>query len=479
MNIGLIGLSGVRVQDPELSALGLTMPGFVRRGRVIASLPNLGLLTVAGLTPREHAVTYLEVADARAPRELRGTTSRASATESTEFKESMGTGGGAGGEARAGAFVELPEFDLVGVSSLTAQIDEAYRVADAYRRRGTRVVMGGLHVSALPEEALAHCDAVVVGGAEDAWPRVVADAARGRLERRYDGAREGVFEPGRYVAPRYDLLAGRAYNRVTVQTSRGCPRDCEFCGASLRITDRFQQKPVDRVIAEVREAKRHARLPFLEFADDNTFLNRAWSRDFLAALEREEVRWFTETDVSVADDAGVCDRLARAGCRQVLIGFESPRAGDLAGLDPGDWKRRVAGGYRRVIDTLQSRGVSVNGCFVLGLDAHGPEVFPEVLEFVRGSGLAEVQYTVLTPFPGTPLRERLRREGRLPEERYWDRCTLFDVCHEPARMSRETLAAGLRWLMQETYSREATSRRARSFLGQRGVASSSRRDDGR
>jgi len=447
MKIGLIALSGVRVQDPALAALGLTLPGFVRRGRVIASLPSLGLLTVAALTPPGHEVQYLEVADVRAPEVFRGA-----------------------GSTRE---LRLPAFDLVGISSLTAQIREAYAIADAYRARGTRVVLGGLHVSAMPAEALEHADAVVTGGAERAWPQVVADAEAGVLRGVHAGARDDVFPSDAPVMPRFDLLAGRPYNRITVQTSRGCPRGCEFCAASLRITDRYQQKPVEHVLAEIREARRHTRLPFLELADDNTFLNRAWSRSFLRELEREGLRWFTETDVSIADDPDLCDRLAGAGCRQLLIGFESPRAGDLAGLDPAGWKRRTASRYRRAIDRLQSRGVAVNGCFVLGLDDQTPAVFPEVLDFVRSSGLAEAQFTVLTPFPGTPLYSRLQREGRLLAERFWDRCTLFDVNFRPARMSVSDLEQGLRWLMQETYSRAGTSARLRGFLTrrQRGGAS--------
>ena len=430
MKIGLVAMSGVRVRTAELAALGVTLPGFVRRGRVIATLPSLGLLTVAGLTPPGHEIVYLEVDDPR-------------------------------------ALESLPHFDLVGISSFTARIDAAYALADRFRERGVPVVLGGLHVSLLPHEALEHADAVVVGGAEDAWPRVVADAARGRLTRVYEGARAGVFEPGRYATPRFDLLAGRPYSRVTVQTSRGCPRACEFCAASLRITTRFNQKPVDRVIAEIRAARPHVAEPFFELADDNTFLDRRWTDEFLRAVTPEGIHYFTETDASVADDPALCDRLAASGCRQVLIGFESPRAGDLSGLDPADWKRRRAPGLRKVIDTLQTRGVSVNGCFILGLDAHTPDVFAEVLEFVRGSGLAEVQYTVLTPFPGTPLHARLSREGRLLRDRYWDRCTLFDVTFVPRRMTVAELETGLRWLFQETYTRAATEARVQGFVAQR------------
>jgi radical SAM superfamily enzyme YgiQ (UPF0313 family) len=429
MNIGLIAMSGVRVKSAELAALGVTLPGFVRRGKVIASLPSLGLLTVAGLTPPGHAVRYLEI---------------------DEFPD-LGT---------------LPEFDLVGVSSLTARIEEAYRVAEHYRSCGTRVVLGGLHVSRLPEEALAHADAVVIGGAEDAWPRVVNDAAAGWLERVYHGATDGVFAPERCALPRFELLANRPYNRVTVQTSRGCPRACEFCGASLLITRRFNQKPVARVLEEIRAARRWFNQPFFELADDNTFLDKAWGKELLRALRGEGLRWFTETDASVADDTELCDLLAESGCRQVLIGFESPRPGDLNGLDPAEWKRRRAPRYRRVIDTLQSRGVSVNGCFILGLDAHTPDVFPEVRDFVRLSGLAEVQYTVLTPFPGTPLHARLQREGRLLSDRFWDACTLFDVNYRPARMTVGELEQGLRWLFEETYPARETAARQRAFARQ-------------
>jgi radical SAM superfamily enzyme YgiQ (UPF0313 family) len=434
MRIALIALSGVRVRTAELAALGVTLPGFVRRGKVIASLPSLGLLTVAGLTPEQHEVELFEVDDGPWPA------------------------------------IDPASYDVIGLSSFTARIEDAYALADDLRRRGGTVVIGGLHASLLPGEALEHADAVLVGGAESAWPRLLEDVERGRLERLYVGQRDRVFEPGVYARPRFDLLRGRAYNRVTVQTSRGCPRNCDFCAASLRITRKFQQKPVELVIEEIREAREYVDEPFFEFADDNTFLDRAWSKDLLRALPREEIRYFTETDASVADAPELCDLLARSGCRQVLIGFESPWGDDLTGVDPADWKRRRVPRMLSCIDTLQSRGISVNGCFILGLDGQTPEVFPRLLEFVRKSGLAEVQYTVLTPFPGTPLHARLRREGRLLAERYWDRCTLFDVCYRPRGMTVEELESGMRWLFEATYSKSETWQRQRSFAMQSAAA---------
>jgi radical SAM superfamily enzyme YgiQ (UPF0313 family) len=427
MRIGLIAMSGVRVRNVELARLGVTLPQFVSRGQVIASLPSLGLLTVAALTPPDCEVIYREISEVTA----------ATALES---------------------------FDLVGISSFTAQIDEAYALADRYRAAGVPVVLGGLHVSLMPDEAAAHADSIVLFGAEGVWPTVVEDARAARLKPRHEGLRAGVFEAPHYVVPRFDLLAGRTYNRMTVQTSRGCPLNCEFCAASLRITSSFQQKPVAKVIAEIKAALAVRPQPFFELADDNTFINKKWGREFLRAVEPLGIRWFTETDISIADDEEMLCLLAASGCRQVLIGLESPDASGLSGVDPRNWKQQRSGRYLDAIERIQSHGITVNGCFILGLDDHTPAIFERVRDFVRASGLLEVQVTVQTPFPGTPLYHRLRRDGRLLAERYWDKCTLFDVTYQPKGMTVEELESGLRWLFGEIYNEREFLRRKRHYM---------------
>lgn len=427
MKIGLIAMSGVRVRTAELAKLGVTLPQFVNRGKVITSLPSLGLLTVAGLTPPDVEVAYREV-------------------------DELPVDG------------ELEKFDLVGISSFTARIEAAYTLADRYRAAGVPVVLGGLHVSMMPDEAAEHADSLVLFGAEGAWPRLIEDFRNGRLARRYNGLQDHVFEEPNYVMPRFDLLKDRPYNRVTVQTSRGCPLNCEFCAASLRITSRFQQKPVDKVVDEIRTAKTMVDHPFFEFADDNTFLNKRWGKSFVEAITPLELSWFTETDISIADDDELLRRLADSGCRQILIGLESPSATSLEGIDPHNWKYKHFDQYIEAIDKIQSYGVTVNGCFVLGLDSDTPETFAQVKEFVDRSRLIEVQVTVLTPFPGTPLYKRLRREGRLIKDRYWDRCTLFDVNFVPKNMSVEELEAGMRWLFSEIYNEKEFNRRKRHYM---------------
>jgi radical SAM superfamily enzyme YgiQ (UPF0313 family) len=429
VRIGLIAMSGVRAHNAELTRLGLTLPGFVERNRIIASLPSLGLLTLAGLAPREVELEYREVAELATCRE--------------QF-----------------------DYDAVAISSFSAQILEAYCLADRLRAAGTRVILGGLHVTALPSEAARHADAVVIGEGEPVWPDLVADLLRGELKTVYD-ARPFPFDLGSAPMPRFELLDPSRYNRLTVQTQRGCPFNCEFCAASIRLNPRYRVKPVAKVIAEIRRIKEIWPRPFIEFADDNTFANRRHGRRLLQALAPEKVRWFTETDVSVARDPVLLAMMRDAGCAQVLIGLESATPEGLRGIEKrSDWKSRQRDFYLEAIRRIQDQGISVNGCFVLGLDGTGPESFDRVREFVRESGLHEVQITIQTPFPGTPLYERLKRQGRLTHDGEWDRCTLFDVNFRPERMTVAELESGFVALARDLYGEAETARRKEHFYRQ-------------
>ncbi len=428
MKLGLIAMSGVRAHNPELTALGLTLPGFVERNKVIASLPSLGLLTLAGLTPASVDVHYLEVLD---------------------LKDIPGV---------------PEEFDAVAISSFSAQIHEAYELADRYRLLGTRVILGGLHVSALPDEARLHADAVVIGEGEPVWPAIMADLlSPSGLKPIYDASALN-YTFANSPMPRFDLLDIERYNRLTVQTQRGCPFRCEFCAASLRISPTYKIKPVDRVIAEVHAIKKLWKRPFIEFADDNTFVNKAHSKQLLRALAPEGVRWFTETDLSVADDEELLDMLRDAGCAEVLIGFEGTTFSSVDGVEQrANWKAKRVDTYLEAIRKIQDRGVRVNGCFILGLDGAGPESFDQIWEFVESSGLYDVQITVQTAFPCTPLYTRLKHEGRILRDQAWELCTLFDVNFQPAKMTAAELEAGLRTLGSRIYSDESTQKRREDF----------------
>ncbi len=425
MRIALIAMSGLRAFDPVLTEFGLALPGAAGRIQAVASLPSLSLLTLGALTPDHHDVTYHEVRDI------------------TDLEV-------------------LPECDLAAFSTFTAQVKDAYLLADRYHKAGTKTAIGGLHATVLPEEAAQHFDAVVVGEGEIPWPVLLSDLEAGSLQRIYRADRE--FDLADAPVPRLELLDPERYDRLTVQTQRGCPWRCDFCAASILLTPRYKVKPVERVVNEIQAIKRIWPDAYIEFADDNTFVNKHHAKRLMRAIAGEGVEWFTETDVSVAEDPELLSLMKDAGCTEILIGFESPRSTGLDGIElKRNWKWRQADRYPGAIERIQSHGIAVNACFVLGLDGDGPEIFDAVEQFVDETLPFDTQITVMTAFPGTPLYTRLRAEDRLIEDGAWEKCTLFDVNIRPARMSAEELREGLINLGLRLYSSDATSRRHSAF----------------
>ena len=367
---------------------------------------SLALLTLAGATLEEVDVEYVEVDDVT-------------------------------------AFVQRPrmDFDLVALSTYTARAFDAYLVADAYRALGVPVVFGGLHASVLPEEAARHAEAPMPRF--DLLTQAAPDANGARLDTSVSG----------------EINRLGSYNRITVQTTRGCPWDCHFCAASKLYGPRYRIKPVEKILAEVDAIRTLWRRPFIEFADDNTFVHKAWSKQLLRELADRHIRYFTETDVSIAEDEELLDLLYPSGCRQVLIGFETPRASGLEGIDRANWKARQSARYLGAIEKIQSRGVSVCGCFIVGLDSDTVDTFDELREFIDRSRLLEVQVTILTPFPGTRLYQQLLEEDRLLHPGQWDRCTLFDLNFRPRGMTVDQLEDNVMQLWRDCWNGDALAAR--------------------
>ena len=231
------------------------------------------------------------------------------------------------------------------------------------------------------------------------------------------------------------------------------------------LSQRYRKRPVEHVIRDIRAISRLRPHPFIEFADDNTFVDKEWGKELCRQLIPLRLKWFTETDISIAHDPELLDLMRRAGCRQVLVGLESPGPAALNGVEMrSNAKAKWAADYADSIREIQSHGVTVNGCFILGLDGHTPDIFEEVLAFARETPLFEVQITVLTAFPGTPLYTRLLREGRILKPGRWELCTLFDVNYQPRGMTPQQLRDGLYHLAGELYSEECTSERRRPFF---------------
>jgi radical SAM superfamily enzyme YgiQ (UPF0313 family) len=352
-------------------------------------------------------------------------------------------------------------WDLVGITMMTHQATRAYELADACRARGLRVVLGGLHATVLPEEAKGHADAVVIGEAETVWPRLLAEAEHGTLAPFYvpDGE---PFDLTRSPLPRYELIAGKTYRRVWVQTTRGCPHDCEFCAASKIYGHRYRRKSIDQVVAEVARVREIFGPVSLGFSDDNMLVDRPFSRALLERLVPFGLEWVAQTDVSVARDDRMLDLLRRSGCVHLFIGFESVTAEGLRGLDEREWKLRQWPRYREDIARIQSFGIGVMGAFIVGLDTDGPEVFDNTADFILDNRLYDAQISILTPFPGTRLRRRLELEGRLLNTP-WSNYTVFDVNFVHPRLSREELEEGLVALYQRINSADAYTRKIEHF----------------
>jgi radical SAM superfamily enzyme YgiQ (UPF0313 family) len=432
MKIGFLAMSGIRAHDPELLALGLTLPGFVERSKAIASLPSLGLLYLAACTPDGHELEYFEAE-------------------------------GNGSEPRG-----VYSCDLVAISTFSAQVFEAYAIADRLRAAGVLVALGGLHVSVLPEEAAPHADYVIVGEGEMVWPSVVESAERRGRPAMFRARDYAPVEVRSLPVPRYDLLGSRPYNRFTVQTSRGCPWRCDFCASTVMLGQRYRKRRVGDVVRDIEAVMQVRPRPFIEFADDNTFVDKTWGKELCRALRPLGIHWFTETDISVADDQELLMMMRESGCRQVLIGLESPSGGPLQGIEArSNFKKRTAERYVDALRRIQAAGITVNGCFILGLDGQTATIFEEVLAFARAVPLYDVQITIMTAFPGTPLYDRLRRENRILDPGRWDLCTLFDVNYEPRGMSARELKQGIYWLTERLYDDECTDFRRRGFF--RGV----------
>ena len=425
----LIAMSGVRVYNQQLFNTGLTLPGFVDRSRVIASLPRLGLLSLAAHTPENWEVVYKEL----------DTYSEDDITEILNEKP-----------------------NIIAISSLTARIYEAYKLSAIFRKNGITVVIGGLHVSVLPDEAKEHADVIVQGEGEICWEALLRDYENNSLKPLYSSLTNPkyVFHLKDSKVPRYDLLNISNYNRLTIQTTRGCPHQCNFCAASKTISS-YKKKPIKLIKKDLDKIFEIWDQPFIELADDNTFVDKKWSKKLLKLIANYKMRWFTETDISIAYDDELLALLSKSNCSQVLIGFESINSNSLKGLDNG-WKFKHFNDYSKAIDKIQSYGISVNGCFILGFDTDTKETFKETEKFIKQSKLSDVQITLLTPFPGTALYHQLEKEGRLLPEN-WNKCTLFDVTYVPKNFTVAELENEFQKLMTNIYKEDLVKKRKERF----------------
>lgn len=297
--------------------------------------------------------------------------------------------------------------DIVGITTLAATAKRAYQLADEYRRQGVTVVMGGPHATYQSEEALGHADAVVVGEAEGSWERCLADWEAGSLQRRY--AASDYCDYRRHRPARWDLVDMGKVFQASVQTSRGCPYDCEFCTVTKMFGKRVRHREVDDVAAEL------AGLPtkYLMFVDDNFTINKGYARELVRAIKPFGLSWACMCSIDVARDGELLDMMAEAGCFNILIGFESLNPASLEETH----KDQNHGGdiYAEAIAAIHARGIHVNASFVVGFDHDDLSEFGRILDFTRRHALPNVNLHLLGAAPGSETHRQLAAAGRIPD----------------------------------------------------------------
>jgi radical SAM superfamily enzyme YgiQ (UPF0313 family) len=302
--------------------------------------------------------------------------------------------------------------DAVAIPVETYTAARAYQIASEYRRRGIPVVMGGFHATLVPEEVSRYAEAVVTGEAEGVWREVVDDLRHGTLRRRYHGEQRPLSEIRVDRRP----FRGKRYLPIgLIETGRGCRFPCEFCAIQTFFARSYRARPVDAVVAELAGLRAQKKVFF--FVDDNFAGDIAARRPLLAELARLGVRWITQMSINAAHDESFLAELCRAGCRGVLIGFESLEEDNLRAM-----RKRfntMRGGYARALANLRRHGIFVYGTFIFGYEHDKPTSFDDAVDFATDEGMYIAAFNHLTPFPGTPLYQRLERERRLRFARWW------------------------------------------------------------
>jgi radical SAM superfamily enzyme YgiQ (UPF0313 family) len=336
--------------------------------------------------------------------------------------------------------------DLVGLTAITSAAPRAYELAAHFGAKGAVTVLGGVHATLLPQEAAQHVDVVVRGYAEDSWPRLLRDHALGRLQRLYEADRcERIAPPARAHLRRTEYVAAN-----TVEMSRGCSKRCDFC-----VAPRFHRRHLTRDVGEVIDEIRALPGKLVTFLDPNVVGNIPYARAFFNELRKLRRYWVGCVSIDVLRHPGLLELLVDSGAKGFLIGFESL---SQEALDAVHKSFSQAGEYREAIDLFHRRGVMVQGSFVFGFDSDDAQVFARTAEFIIDARIELPQFTVLTPFPGTPLFERLDAQGRILH-RDWSRYNGHHVVFTPQQMSAEQLRAGVRWTWARTYSYGAILRR--------------------
>jgi len=332
--------------------------------------------------------------------------------------------------------------DLVGIGANTSEINKAYEICEKFRKRGTTVVIGGIHASALPEEAAEHADSVVIGEAEGLWERVLKDFRKGTLVKFYK--HETIPDISTLPMPNRSILRGKRYLTKNVcQLSRGCPYRCIFCSVTKFFGNKFRVRNEDLVIKEIESMNGN----FLIFVDDNIFGDYEYATRLLKKMIPLGKKWVSQCTLHLADNSELLNLAAKSGCIGMFIGLESISKDSLrASGKPIKFER-----YKEMIHRIMDSGIGIDGSFIFGFDNEDTSIFEKTIEFIVKIKLPAATFSILTPYPGTMLMQKLENEGRIISKN-WEHYSGTKAVFKPAKMTPEQLEEGRAWIKQEFYS---------------------------
>ncbi len=333
--------------------------------------------------------------------------------------------------------------DLVGITVYTFLAPRAYEIADSYRTKGVYVVLGGLHVTGMPDDAMPHADTIFVGEAEGAWCDFLSD-----LQQRHP---KSVYRPDfvkdldQLPEPRKDIVHKHKYFTIaSISGSRGCPHSCAYCFNSVKPKAPFRHRFTDSILSQIKRTGDNYHI----FFDDNFVADRAFARELCQGLKGLNIKWRCAASIDLGYDDELVQEMAESGCDSVFIGFESINSGSLDESHKYHNRRKD---YERLIAALHKYAILINAAFVFGFDHDKPSVFRETVQFAIENKLASVNFHILVPFPGTQLFERMKKEGRILTYD-WSKYDTGHVVFQPKQLTPEELEAGYRWVYRELYS---------------------------
>jgi radical SAM superfamily enzyme YgiQ (UPF0313 family) len=330
------------------------------------------------------------------------------------------------------------ECDLVALSFMSHQAHRAYQLAAGFRSRNIPVVMGGFHATLAPDECARHADALVLGEAEESWPRLLKDFQAGRLQARYQAKK--LSDLKNLPVPRYDLLNLKRYKLLNIpsQTTRGCPYNCSYCEVTQVYGGKFRHRPVAEVINEIQEIRQITGSDFIYFVDDNFVANREHALKIMKRLVPLKLIYGCLATTNVGDDPEVLDLMARSGCLHVNIGMESISPESLKAIRK---KQNKVQDYERQFKALRDRGIGYSVNVMFGLDGDRPEIFDSTVDFLIKAKVPVSFMFILAPRPGTKVRDQLLGEGRVFDHDWTNYCG-FKVVYHPRHMTARQLEDG-------------------------------------